>query len=125
MFCKYCKDASHDINDCTKIKCLNCNEKGHPHWKCPLSIKNNNIKKPKKQRKRYKKNIDSQHNKSIHKKFDPSDTTQSWFDLCPSSDDETYVMVSEEAAAGVPGAVSADVPGAVSGCVSGDTSSVS
>ena len=49
MYCKYCRSTTHDINTCTKIKCLNCEAKGHPHWKCPMSIKNTNIKKNKKE----------------------------------------------------------------------------
>ena len=57
MYCKYCKDTMHDINTCTRIKCLNCESKGHPHWKCPLSIRNNNIKKRKKKIKKNKKQL--------------------------------------------------------------------
>jgi hypothetical protein len=55
MYCKYCKNNLHNIDTCVQIKCLICNTKGHPHWKCPqnkinLMYKNKNKhKNPKKQ----------------------------------------------------------------------------
>lgn len=44
MYCKYCKTNLHDIDTCTQIKCLICNTKGHPHWKCPQNKINFNYK---------------------------------------------------------------------------------
>ena len=112
MFCKYCKDTTHDINTCTRIKCLNCESKGHPHWKCPLSIRNNNIKKRKKKIKKNKKQLYNKQNtsndninkSSITEPTSPSSpttsdgtkttfktpwkqSTRSWADMCSSDED--------------------------------------
>lgn len=84
MYCKYCRSTTHDINTCTKIKCLNCEAKGHPHWKCPMSIKNTNIKKIKKNK--YKKKI-VEPDSPLPK---PGSFTNNmpWADLCSSSDED-------------------------------------
>jgi len=44
MYCKYCKENTHSIDLCVKIKCNFCGERGHPHWRC-IKYKNKNKNK--------------------------------------------------------------------------------